>query len=293
MSSPIAPFFMDKLYQDLNAISKKDKAESIHLTDWFAADKGEIDKELEERMQMAQKYSSMVLGLRKQSKNRVRQPLQKILIPISDDRMKSQIDKITDLILSEVNVKELEYLTDDADILVKKIKPNFKTLGPKYGKMMKQIAAAINKFGVDEIKELESNSTYTLNIDGEDIVVGMDDVEILTQDIPGWAVSNMGNLTVALDITITEELRKEGLAREFINRIQNLRKDKQYEVTDKIEIEVLNNSAISDVINDNYDYICSETLTEKLTWTSSQIDTMDELELDKDLTVLITICKVG
>jgi len=293
ISSPIAPFFMDKLYQDLNAISEKNEAKSIHLTDWFAANKGEIDKELEERMQMAQKYSSMVLGLRKQSKNRVRQPLQKILIPISDDRMKSQIDKITDLILSEVNVKELEYLTDDADILVKKIKPNFKTLGPKYGKMMKQIAAAINKFGVDEIKELESNSSYTLHIDDTELIIGLEDVEILTQDIPGWAVSSMGNLTVALDITITEELRKEGLAREFINRIQNLRKDKQYEVTDKIEIEVLNNSAISDVINDNYDYICSETLTESLTWTSSQIDAMDELELEKDLTVLITICKVG
>ena len=293
LSSPIAPFFMDKLYQDLNNISNKLTADSIHLTDWMSAVTEEIDKELEERMQMAQKYSSMVLGLRKQSKNRVRQPLQKILIPVGDEHMQSQIEKIRDLILSEVNVKELEFLTDDSDILVKKIKPNFKTLGPKYGKMMKQIAAAINQFGVDEIKDLEQNSSYSLNINGEIVNIGMEDVEIMTQDIPGWAVSSIGNLTVALDITITEELRKEGLAREFINRIQNLRKDKKFEVTDKIEIEVLNNSLISEVIKDNYDYICSETLTEKLSWTSTAIDAMDELELDKELTVKISINKLA
>ncbi|RLD43123.1 MAG: isoleucine--tRNA ligase [Bacteroidetes bacterium] len=293
LSSPIAPFFMDKLYQDLNNISNKLTADSIHLTDWKPAVEKEIDKKLEERMQMAQKYSSMVLGLRKQSKNRVRQPLQKILIPVGDEHMLSQIEKIRDLILSEVNVKELEFLTDDSDILVKKIKPNFKTLGPKYGKMMKQIAAAINQFGVDEIKDLEQNSSYSLNINGEIVNIGLEDVEVLTQDIPGWAVSSIGNLTVALDITITEELRKEGLAREFINRIQNLRKDKKFEVTDKIEIEVLNNSLIYDVVKDNYDYICSETLTEKLSWTSTDIDAMDELELDKEITVKISINKIA
>ncbi len=293
LGAPIAPFFMDKLFQDLNGISNKLNAKSIHLTDWIPAIETEIDKELEERMQMAQKYSSMILGLRKQSKNRVRQPLQKILIPVSNKSMQNQIEKIRDLILSEVNVKSLEFITDDADILVKKIKPNFKTLGPKYGKMMKQIAAEINKFDVDKIKELEKNSNYKLNIDGEIVNIELADVEILTQDIPGWAVSSVGNLTVALDITITEELRKEGLAREFINRIQNLRKDKKFDVTDKIEIEVLNNSLINEVINDNYDYICSETLTEKLSWTTIESKTMDELDLDKQLTVKISINKIS
>lgn len=292
ISSPIAPLFMDRLYQDLNNVSQKNTAESIHLTDWFKPNAEEIDSELEERMQMAQNYSSMVLSLRKLSKNRVRQPLQKIMIPVSNDHMKLQIERIKDLILSEVNVKELEFITEDADILVKKIKPNFKTLGPKYGKMMKQISAAINQFSSEDIKKIEQEGQYTLNIEAQELNIELQDVEILTQDIPGWAVTSMGNLIVALDITITDELYKEGLAREFINRIQNLRKEKGFDVTDKIAIQVMNNDVISGVVESYLDYICSETLTEKLSWSTDESQAMEDLDLGNDLVLKIQVTRV-
>ena len=292
LSAPIAPFFMDRLFQDLNNISKKSNAESIHLSDWPKTNVSEIDKGLEERMQLAQNYSSMVLSLRKLSKNRVRQPLQKIMIPISGEELQAQIERVKDLILSEVNVKEMEFIAEDSDILVKKIKPNFKTLGPKFGKMMKQISAAINKFSADDIKKLEQEEVYDLNIDGQEIEITIDDVEILTQDIPGWAVSSLGNLTVALDITITDELYKEGLAREFINRVQNIRKDKDFDVTDKINIEILKDDIIFSVINENLDYICSETLTQNLVWTETDNDNLEDLELTKDNFIKVHISKL-
>ncbi len=291
LSAPIAPFFMDRLFQDLNNISRKSNAESIHLSDWPKSNSSEIDKELEERMQLAQNYSSMVLSLRKLTKNRVRQPLQKIMIPVSSEHLKTQIERVKDLILSEVNVKELQFIAEDSEILVKKIKPNFKTLGPKFGKMMKQIAAAINAFDADSIKRLEQEGVYSLNIDDKEIEITIDDVEILTQDIPGWAVSTVGNLTVALDITVTNELYKEGLAREFINRIQNIRKDKEFDVTDKINIDILKDDKIFDVINEYFDYICSETLTQNLNWVESDNSLLENLELTKDLFIRINVTK--
>ncbi len=292
LSSPIAPMFMDRLYQDLNNIGNKNIAESIHLTDWYSANVGEVDKKLEERMQMAQSYSSMILGLRKINKIRVRQPLQKIMIPINSKEMESQIRKIEKLILSEVNVKSLELLIGDSDILVKQIKPNFKTLGPKYGKMMKQIAGAINKFTANDIKEIEKTGVYSLDIEGEILTIDNNDVEITTKDIPGWAVSNVGDLTVALDISISEELLNEGIAREFINRIQNLRKDSGFDVTDKINIQLLKNDSVQSIIDNNLDYICSETLTENFEWIDDSNIDVNELDLGNDIIVKVNVNKV-
>lgn len=280
LASPIAPFFMDRLYQDLNDVSKKDKAKSIHLTDLYKANTDEIDKKLEERMQMAQSLSSMILSLRKSSKNRVRQPLNKVMIPIKNENMRSQLELIRDLILAETNVKNMEFITEDADILVKKIKPNFKTLGPKYGKLMKQIVTAVNQFEADDIQKIESEKTYDLIIGENKIQLSIEDVEITTQDIPGWAVATMGNLTVALDLTLTDELIKDGLARELVNRIQNLRKDKDFDVVDKIRIIIEASSELKESIKQNFDYICSETLAETLT-------IVDTIEGDSDIIELI------
>jgi len=292
LASPIAPFFMDRLYQDLNAISKKDKATSIHLTDLYPADESQIDKKLEERMQMAQSLSSMILSLRKSSKNRVRQPLNKVMIPVKDEEMRSQLELIRDLILAETNVKNMEFITEDADILVKKIKPNFKTLGPKYGKLMKQIVAAVNQFKAEDIQQIESTGSYSLKIDGNDVVLSIEDVEITTQDIPGWAVASSGKLTVALDITLTPELIREGLARELINRIQNLRKDMGFDVVDKIRVKILANSDIKESVEQNFDYICSETLAESFEIVDQIEGNKEVLELTSDNQVTIQIDKV-
>ena len=264
LSAPIAPFYTDRLFLDLNEVSGKENIDSVHLTDFPKADDSIIDKDLEERMQMAQKFSSMVLSLRKKSNIRVRQPLNKIMIPILDKKFEKQLKLVENLILSEVNVKEIEYLSDTSGVLVKSIKPNFKTLGPRYGKMMKQIAAAVNAFSQDEIARIEQEGKYVLDIEEQQIEVLLTDVEINTQDIPGWLIAGMGNLTVAMDVTLTPELIAEGIARDLVNRIQNLRKDNGFEVTDKIRIKIEKNSEISDAIQDNYDYICSETLAEKL-----------------------------
>ncbi len=260
LSSPTAPFFMDNLFRDLNNITKKQKVESVHLTDFPEANESYIDKDLEERMQLAQKYSSMVLSLRKRSNVRVRQPLNKIMIPVSSEKIKMQVEAVKELILSEVNVKEIEFLSEDSNVLVKKIKPNFKTLGPKYGKLMKLIAAQVNQFGSEDILQLEQNGKYILEIDGNEIEVLLSDVEISTEDIPGWLITNNGTLSVALDITITDELKQEGIARELINRIQNIRKDKDFEVTDKIDVEVLKHDEINLAVINNISYICTEIL---------------------------------
>ena len=262
LMAPIAPFFADRLFTDLNKVTGRYQDISVHLTDFPKADETMIDKDLEERMELAQEISSMVLSLRKKSNNRVRQPLNKIMIPVLDEKFKKQLQDVEKLILSEVNVKEIEYLTEDSGILVKKIKPNFKALGPRYGKMMKQISAAINRFSQEDIKKLEQEQEYKLNIDGQEITIGVNDVEITTQDIPGWIVANQGNLTVALDITITPELKNEGLARELVNRIQNLRKEMGLEVTDRIRLTIEKDEATYEAFNRFKDYICSETLAE-------------------------------
>ncbi len=281
IASPIAPFYMDRLFNDLNEISGRIDQNSVHLTDFIEADEKLIDKDLEERMQLAQNISSMVLSLRKKTNIRVRQPLNRIMIPVLNDNFQKQVDAVKQLILSEVNVKEIEYLTDVSGILVKKVKPNFKTLGPKYGKMMKQIAGAINQFNQDDISTIENEQKYMLNIDGQEIEIELTDVDIITEDIPGWVVTNIDSLTVALDISITPELKEEGIARELINRIQNYRKDQEFEVTDRIKIELVKNNDIDEAVIHNNSYICSETLAESLTL-------VDNLNEEETLTVELT-----
>jgi isoleucyl-tRNA synthetase len=262
LASPIAPFFMDRMYIDLNKVTGHIQADSVHLTRFPEIDEPSIDKDLEERMELAQNISSMILSIRKKTNLRVRQPLNRALIPLFSDRLKEQIEAVKSLILSEVNVKNLEYITDTAGILVKKIKPDFKKLGPRYGKLMKQIAAVLIAVSQQEIATLEKEGKLTLHIEGKDVEIFPDDVEILSEDIPGWQVASMGALTVALDITVTPELWKEGIAREVINRIQNLRKDKKFEVTDKITVKFLAHPEIDEAVNQNISYICSETLAQ-------------------------------
>ncbi len=278
LSSSIAPFYMDQLYSDLVAVSGKGDKTSVHLSDFPVSNASVIDTDLEERMAIAQKVSSMVLSLRKKESLKVRQPLQKIMVPILDDKFKRQLEEVEDLIISETNVKELEYLVDTAGVLVKSIKPNFKTLGPKYGKIMKQIAAVVNQFGADEITELESNGSKNLTIEGQDVVLELTDVEISTEDIPGWLVQSEGGITVALDIVLSDELKEEGMAREFVNRIQNLRKESGLEVTDKIHLKILKHNEINEAINKNKNYICSETL-------AGQLDLVDEMKQNNGITV--------
>jgi len=293
LSSPIAPFFSDHLYQDLNKVSSKRKAESIHLLDMPVADESKIDKDLEERMEMAQQYSSMVLSLRKKNKIRVRQPLNKVMIPVLSEKFKHQVEKITDLILSEVNVKTLEFMTEDSGLLVKNIKPNFKTLGPKYGKLMKMIAAEVIKFTAEDIKYLEDHDQYTLQINNEEVIIELSDVEIGTDDIPGWLIASQGPLMVALDITITEELREEGIARDVVNKIQGIRKDKGFEVTDQIKLTVKKQAETDAAINNNNLYICSETLAESLLLVDGELTDGEKIELSDDLSLIIKVDKIS
>jgi len=260
--SPIAPFFAERLFVDLNSVTGRLNADSVHLTCFPGADIALIDKQLEERMEMAQKIASMVLSIRKKTNIRVRQPLNKVLIPLMSEHLRDQIDAVKNLILSEVNVKELEYITDTAGILVKKVKPDFKKLGPRYGKLMKQLAVAVTEITQQQISLLEKEGTLTITVDGQPVNLLLDDVEVLSEDIPGWQVASMGALTVALDITLTPELLQEGIAREVINRIQNLRKDKGFEVTDKIFVKFQSQPDIDDAVHHNITYICSETLAQ-------------------------------
>ena len=264
ISSPIAPFYMDHLFRDLNAVSSREAVESIHLSNFPIADAALIDKDLEQKMEIAQKVSSMVLALRKLNQIRVRQPLQKILVPVLDDNFKRQLEDVKELILAEVNVKDLEFLTEDSGVLVKKIKPNFKVLGPKYQKQMKGISAAIGKFGKTEIAAIEQQGSIELPVGDDVIELLLEDVSIVSEDIPGWLVANEGRYTVALDITVTQELKDEGIARELVNRIQNLRKDKGYDLTDKIMLKIQEHSGIINAINSHKNYICSETLASEL-----------------------------
>ncbi len=291
LASPIAPFYMDRLFNDLNAVSGIEDVDSVHLTLMPIANEDHIDKKLEERMQLAQKITTLVLSLRKRNNIRVRQPLQKIMIPVSSDDFKDQLKAIEALVLSELNVKELELIDENAGILVKTIKPNFKTLGPKYGRFMKQLAEQIKKLGANDAAELESNGHLLIKLNGQEFVISPEDVEIITEDIPGWIVANDGRLTVALDINITEKLRLEGLARDLVNRIQSMRKDRNFEVTDRITLQIVENDAIMDAINNNNSYICSETLTDKLEiiQVSNSIDGAEEVELADGLKIQMSI----
>ncbi|NVO21336.1 MAG: isoleucine--tRNA ligase [Bacteroidetes bacterium] len=293
LSSPIAPFFSDRLFIDLNTATGKESVSSVHLSDFPVADQNMIDKQLEERMELAQEISSMVLSLRKKTNLRVRQPLQKVLIPVSSSGFREQLEKVSNLITSEVNVKELEYLSESNGFLVKKIKANFKTLGPRYGKQMKDIAAAIAGFSQEDINRIETEGTYNFTLQGEEINLQLADVEIITEDIPGWVVANQGSLTVALDITLTDQLVEEGLARELVNRIQNLRKDKGFDVTDKINLGIQKIGSLEQAIVHNYNYICSETLCENLELLEADnSDNKEIIELTDDISVGIVINKI-
>jgi isoleucyl-tRNA synthetase len=290
LMSPIAPFYAERLFSDLNAVTGKDGSESVHLAEMPVADKAAIDIDLEERMEIAQKVTSLILSIRKKEKHRVRQPLAKAMIPVLNERFARQIKAVEDLILSEVNVKELEYLTETAGVIEKTIKPNFKTLGPKYGKQMKEIAAEVGKMGQDDISSLESSGTFNINFEGSPIDLTLEDVEIISKDIPGWAVASEGGITVALDLTITPELEQEGLARELVNRIQNLRKDKGLEVTDRINLTILDGQPLKDAVTSNLRYICAETLAGNLEFVS-EVNSPEAVtvELVGELTTRINI----
>ncbi|WP_435623807.1 isoleucine--tRNA ligase [Flagellimonas sp.] len=264
LSAPIAPFYMDQLYKDLNNATGIEDFESVHLADFPTFDTGMVNKALEGKMQMAQKVSSLVLSIRQKEKIKVRQPLQRIMVPVLDASQKVEIEAVSDLIKSEVNVKEIELLDDASDILVKKIKPNFKVLGPKFGKDMKAVAAAVGKLNQEGIQKMEREGELMLQIENKSITLQLTDVEITSQDIEGWLVASSGALTVALDITIDDALRKEGIARELVNRIQNLRKESGFEVTDKIDIKILKDGFVENAVSSNEDYIKAETLTAEL-----------------------------
>lgn len=285
LAAPIAPFFCDRLFNDLNNVSGRFEFDTVHACDFPVANKELVDKDLESRMQMAQKICSLVLSLRKRNNLKVRQPLSKIMIPAKDATQQSHIEAVKDLILSEVNVKDIEFLTKENNVLVKSIKANFKTLGPKFGPKMKAIAAAITAFGQDDIAKIESEGKYVLNIDGSEIEIALTDVEIITQDIPGWVVANEDALTVALDTTITDDLRMEGVSRELVNRIQNIRKESNFDVTDNIIVEIEQHNLLCPAVERFMDYICSETLTKELRFVekvqepTQMIDVIDGVEL--------------
>ena len=264
LMAPIAPFYADQLFTDLIAVTGRDKSESVHLADFPVCNEAWVDKDLEERMQLAQSISSMVLALRRKVNIKVRQPLQAIMVPVADAHQQAAIELVKNLILNEVNVKELTFVDNAAGILVKRIKPDFKKIGPRYGKVMKQLAAAIQAMTQENIQQFEPTGSFPLDIDGQQAVVELADVEVISEDIPGWLVANEGRLTVALDITVTEELRLEGLARELVNRIQNIRKSSGFDITDKITIAVLSSEDMDPAIRAYSSYIAGQVLAESI-----------------------------
>ncbi len=264
LMAPIAPFYADKLFLDLNKATGKDLSESVHLAHFPTCNDGLVDKDLEVRMQLAQDVSSMTLALRKKVNIKVRQPLQTIMIPVLEAKQQSYIEQVKDIILSEVNVKDINFVDDSAGILVKRIKPDFKKLGPKCGKNMKQVAATLQSMEQADISAFEKAGVYSVSVADQTVEVAIDDVEIISEDIPGWLVTNSGSLTVALDITITEELQKEGLARELVNRIQNLRKSSGFEITDRIAVQIKQSAELDGVVADFGKYIASQVLAERL-----------------------------
>ena len=289
LMAPVAPFYADRLYKDLVSVTGKENKESVHLTDFPVADESYIDKSLESKMQKAQTISSLVLSLRKKESIKVRQPLQKIMIPIANATERAEIEAVANLIKHEVNVKGIELLEDASGILVKQIKPNFKTLGPKFGKDMKAIATAVQEFGQAEIAQFEKAQTYSLQLPDKTVTLSLDDVEISTQDIEGWLVATSGSLLVALDIHITPELRQEGIARELVNRIQNIRKDNDYDITDRIQIRLQAHPALQEAVTVNEAYIKNETLTDSITFVES-LPEGEEIAFD-EVTTRIVVAK--
>ena len=286
--APISPFFADQLYLDLNAATGKEKYESVHLADYPAYHEDLVDKELEERMALAQDISSLTLSLRKKTGINVRQPLSKILVPVLDSSFQEKVEKVKDLILSETNIKDIEFITDTTGIIKKKVKPNFKVLGAKVGKDMKVVASAIQSMDAAQIQALENQGSIQLT--GTEYVISSEDVEIIAEDVEGWQVANLGRLTVALDVNISAELKEEGVARELINRIQNLRKDKGFEVTDRINVTLSQNTEIQQAVDNNFSYICTEILADSLKFDSA-LANGDAIEIDGE-NLLLSIEKI-
>jgi len=286
LMAPIAPFYADRLYLDLTATTGSEPFESVHLADFPVSDGSLIDKQLEEQMFLAQSVSSIVLALRRKVNIKVRQPLSKIMIPLVDEEQKRNIQAVESLILSEVNVKELKFVDSANEMLVKRVKPDFKKLGPRYGKIMKQLALTIQGMEKSEINELEKSGSITLIVDTQKAVITTDDVEIISEDIPGWLVGNEGRLTVALDITLSSELQKEGIARELVNRIQNLRKANDFEITDRITIKLSSNPAVDAAITDNSGYIKNQVLADEIIIVNEQLENVIEID-DQSLTISI------
>ena len=290
LMAPIAPFYADRLYMDLINVTGRDKVVSVHLADFPVSDESLIDKELEARMKMAQDVTSMVLALRRKVNIKVRQPLQCIMIPVVDEEQKRHIEAVEDLILSEVNVKGLKFVESGSGVLVKRVKCDFKKLGPKFGKQMKAVAAAVAGMTQEAIGELERNGKYTFVLDGVEAVIETSDVEIFSEDIPGWLVTNEGRLTVALEVTVTEELRREGVARELVNRIQNIRKSSGFEITDKIAVALSKNPNTDDAVNEYNTYICNQVLADSLELVD-EVPDGTELSFD-DYSLMIKVTKL-
>jgi isoleucyl-tRNA synthetase len=279
LMAPIAPFFAEQLFLDLNAATGKDNSPSVHLTLFPEYQESVIDTNLETCMELAQLISSMILAIRKKADKKVRQPLSKAVVPAIDETTYQQIKYVASLIQSEVNIKELEIIPPgtEMDNVVKKVKPNFKTLGKKYGKLMKELAVAIGAFSKDQIRMLENDGHYRMQMGGENVEILAEDVEIITEDMPGWMVANDGKITVALDITVTDALQNEGIARELVNRIQNLRKSAGFAITDRIRVEIQPSEEINAAIGEHSNYICLQTLCDKISLTelSSNYESLD------------------
>lgn len=290
LMAPIAPFYADKLFGDLIAVTGREHATSVHLSDFPVCHEELIDKDLEERMQMAQSISSMVLALRRKVNIKVRQPLQHLMIPVLDEHQRSALEAVKALVLNEVNVKEMRFVDNTEGILVKKIKPDFKKLGPRYGKIMKALAAAIQQMSQEDINAFEKAGRFTLKVDGVDAVIDRADVEIISEDIPGWLVANEGRLTVALDITVTEELKKEGLARELVNRIQNIRKSSGFDITDKVIIKIASATEMDGAIQSFREYISNQVLAKSIEITSEPIANATTLDFE-DFTLDVLVVK--
>jgi len=293
LMSPVAPFFADRLFTDLNNISGRQKTESVHLSLFPEVNQAHISKQLEERMELAQKISSMTLALRKKVNIRVRQPLQKIMIPVLEPGFKEKVESVKELIMAEVNVKGIDFMTDTTGILIKKVKPNFKVLGKKAGALMKPLADAITSLNQSQITAFEQNGYLTVEAGGTPFEVTKEDVEVISEDIPGWQVNTEGKLTVALDVTISESLREEGIARELVNRIQNIRKEKGFDVTDKINVKIQDSELVAKSVNNNLNYICTEILAASL----SLVEDLDEsnstlIEVDDSIQVRTSINKL-
>jgi len=290
LAAPIAPFFMDKLFLDLTNNISKFNDQSVHLTNFPTCNELLIDSNLERKMKYAQKISSLTLSLRAKEKIKVRQPLNKIMIPVSNVDQKNEIEAVSDLIKNEVNVKEIQLLEGASDILVKKIKPNFKTLGPKHGRLMKEISNVVSNLNAEEIKKLEQTGNIELVVNEKSIIFEIDDFEIVSQDIEGWLVAHEGALTVALDIVIDKNLKDEGISREFVSKIQTMRKSSGFEVTDRINIFIQEHSSITDAIENNINYIKSETLAKDLK-ILEELKDGDEISFD-EIETKISINKI-